>query len=204
MNTHIARLAGAAVIAALVGCAPVSPAFQLKFEEATGADAGRKYTTLVVKEFENDVGEGVPPGLLRELPEAVIARLNECYPQAFEKIGRKTSGSPGELVVSGTITEYDEGNRFARFMIGGGAGSSKLAVDISLADPSGTVLTRAEGRWVYAIGGWIGAVGGMVTLVDLIAGIEIADGIAQIQGARMAAKCADASSPGSEPGRRIP
>lgn len=67
-----------------------------------------RYTIVVVKNFQNGVGDDLPPRLLREVPEAVIASLHECYPKAFAKIARTPSGSPEELVVGGTITEYRE------------------------------------------------------------------------------------------------
>jgi hypothetical protein len=192
MNIQLARFVGLPLIAVLFGCAPVSPAFQLKLDKTEEAAGLKKYTTLVVKDFENDAGEGVPSRVRQDLPEAVIAQLNECYPQAFEKITRKTSGSPEELVVSGTITEYDEGNRFARLMIAG-RGSARLVVDVSLGDASGRELTRGEGRWVFAMGGLVGAAVGMGNLVQA-AGSEIADGVAKTLGVKMAAKCSDPRS----------
>lgn len=57
------------------------------------------YTTLVVKNFQNGVGDALPPRALQDLLEAVVVHLNECYPKAFGKIERMASGSAEELVV---------------------------------------------------------------------------------------------------------
>jgi len=84
------------------------------------AEAGvnfQRYTTLVLKDFQNGVGDALPARVLQDLPEAAMAHLNECYLGAFGKIERTATGSAEELVVGGTITEYREGSRFARAML---------------------------------------------------------------------------------------
>lgn len=68
----------------------------------------QRYTTLVVKDFQNDVGDALPPGLLQELPEAVMTHLNACYPLTFSKIESTATGSTEELVMEGTIIEEPE------------------------------------------------------------------------------------------------
>lgn len=163
-----------------------------KFPKAeTGANF-QKYTTLVVKDFESTVGDVPPVRVRQDLPGTVIARLNECYPGAFEKITREASGSAEEFVVNGTITEYNEGSRFARFMLGAyGGGSAKLVADVSLTDGTGRELARTEGRWVSSpVGGGLGALVGIEQLV-LTAGGEIADRIAEKRGVKMAEKCSE-------------
>jgi hypothetical protein len=171
-RAQLLKLVALSFVAALAACATVvggcgSPAFQLKLEGVGEADRLKKYTTLVVEKFENDAGEGVPTRVLEDLPDGVIAHLNQCYPLAFVKVTRTTSSSPDELVVHGAITEYD----LRRL---------ELVVGVSLADASGEELTRAEGRWGLGIAG----APGMGYLVGR-AGREIADGIAKARGVEM-------------------
>jgi uncharacterized protein DUF4410 len=187
MIVSVQRLVGLQLIVMLVGCASL-PAFQLKLHGAGETTAFSEPTTLVVKAFESDAREAVPPWALQALPEALIAQLNECYPEAFQKIARMASGAPEELSLSGTITEYDEGNRFTRFLVAG-VGSVRLVVDVTFGDASGREVTRAEGRWVFAMGGIAGAIVGMRGLIET-AGAEIADAVAKARGAKMMAKCA--------------
>ena len=71
-----------------------------------------------------------------------------------------------------------------------GLGSARLVTHVSLADWTGRELAQAEGRWVFSMGGIIGAVGGMEHLVQT-AGGEIADGIAEKRGVKMAGKCSE-------------
>jgi hypothetical protein len=136
---------------------------------------------LVVQDFKNGAGDALPPQVLTELPEAVVAHLNECYPQAFGKIERTASGSAEELVIGGTITEYREGSRFARAMLIG-LGSAKLASEVSFIDgQSGRELTKAKVDLLWAMGGLIGASQGIEDLIEK-AGRQIADAIAEKRG----------------------
>jgi len=85
----------------------------------------RPYTTLVVKDFQNAVGDAVPREALTKLPEAVVAHLKECYPKAFIRVERAASGSTEELVLEGSITWYKEGS---------GLVPGRLISTVSLAD----------------------------------------------------------------------
>ena len=85
----------------------------------------RPYTTLVVKDFQNAVGDALPREALTKLPEAVVAHLKECYPKAFIRVERAASGSTDELVLEGSITWYEEGS---------GLVPGRLISTVSLAD----------------------------------------------------------------------
>jgi hypothetical protein len=89
----------------LIGGCAATPLQVVKAEPAVDF---RRYTTLVVEDFQNGVGDALPLRVLQELPQAVIAHLNACYPGAFSRIVQTPSGSPEELIVGGTITEYRE------------------------------------------------------------------------------------------------
>ncbi len=159
------------------GCAA-----DLKVVRADPRINSKEYTTLVVGEFGNAVGDALPSRVQRDLSEAVIVHLDECYPGAFRKIARSGSGYAEELVIRGTITEYREGNRFLRLMVAG-VGSAKFAVDVSFFDGrSGQQLMLARGDWVLRVGGVAGAIVGMDEVVRS-AGARIADTIAEKRGA---------------------
>jgi len=175
---YVPLLLGLVWLPVMSGCA-ATPLQVVKAE--AGVDF-RRYTTLVVKDFQNGVGDALPPRILQDLPEAVVAHLNECYPKAFGKIERTTSGSSEELVIGGTITEYREGSRFARAMLIG-LGSAKFASEVSFVDgQSGKELTKAKVDLLWAMGGLVGASQGIEDLVEK-AGKQIADAIAEKRGA---------------------
>ncbi len=178
LSGHLAVLVGLLVMPAIWGCA----ATPLQVVKAEAGVNFQRYTTLVVKDFQNGVGDALPPRILQDLPEAVMAHLNECYPKAFGKIERSASGSAEELVVGGTITEYREGSRFARAMLIG-LGSAKIASDVSFIDgQTGRELTKAKVDLLWAMGGLIGASQGIEDLIEK-AGRQIADAIAERRGA---------------------
>lgn len=101
LRCRLGVLLGLLVLPALWGCR----AIPLQVITPEGEVDLRRYATLVVKDFQNSVGDALPPGLLQELPEAVMAHLNACYPLTFSKITRTATGSSEELVMEGTITE---------------------------------------------------------------------------------------------------
>jgi hypothetical protein len=178
-NNFLTLLLGLLWLSSIWGCA-ATPLQVVKAE--AGVDF-KRYTTLAVKDFQNGAGEALPPQVLQELPQAVVAYLNECYPAAFGKIERMPSGSAEEVIVSGTITEYREGSRFARAMLIG-LGSAKFASDVSFIDGrSGRELTKAKVDLLWAMGGLVGASQGIEDLIEK-AGRQIADAIAEKKGAR--------------------
>ena len=101
LSCRLGVLLGLLVLPALWGCR----AMPLQVIKPEGEVDLQRYATLVVKDFQNSVGDALPSGLLQELPEAVIAHLNACYPLTFSKITRMATGSAEELVMEGTITE---------------------------------------------------------------------------------------------------
>jgi hypothetical protein len=176
-SDYVPLLLGLIWLPIMSGCA----ATPLQVVKAEAGVNFQRYTILVVKDFQNGVGDALPPRVLQELPEAVVAHINECYPKAFARIERSSSGSPDELVVGGTITEYREGSRFARAMLIG-LGSAKFTSDVSFTDgQTGQPLTQAKVDLLWAMGGLIGASQGIEDLIEK-AGKQIADAIAEKRG----------------------
>ncbi len=171
------------VAVALAGCAPVA----VVKEDPRIKD--QQYRTLVVADFENAIGDALPRRVQQELPGAVIAHLNQCYPGAFDTVVRTGRGSAGELVIRGTVTDFQEGNRALRFLAGPyGAGNAKFAADVAFYDgQSGQQVLVAKGDWVYKHGGIFGAIAGIDDLVQT-SGADLADLIAERRGATRSEK----------------
>jgi hypothetical protein len=149
----------------------------------------QQYRTLVVSDFENAIGDALPARVQQDLSGAVVVHLNQCYPGAFDKVVRTGQGSAGELIVRGTVTEYQAGNRALRFFAGAyGAGGAKFAADVAFYDgQTGQQLMAAKGDWVYKFGGIVGAIGGIDDLVQT-SGADVADLIAEKRGATRSEK----------------
>jgi hypothetical protein len=149
----------------------------------------QQYRALVVVDFENGVGNALPAQVQQKLPGAVVAHLNQCYPGAFDRVARTGHGSAGELLIRGTVLEFQAGNRALRFLAGAyGAGTAKFAADVAFCDgQTGQQLMVAKGDWVYKFGGIIGAIGGIDALVQT-SGADIADLIAEKRGANRSEK----------------
>src|SRR3990172_8424089 len=112
-NVSVGLFLGLLCMLAVGGCAsspsPPRPPTPVQVIDLEPRGSLRPYTTLVVKDFQNAVGDGLPREALTKLPEAVVAHLKECYPEAFTRVERAASGSADELVLEGSITGYEEG-----------------------------------------------------------------------------------------------
>lgn len=104
LRYRLGVLLGLLLLPVLWGCR----AMPLQVVKPEGEVDLQRYTTLVVKDFQNGVGDTLPMGLLQELPKAVIAHLNAYYPLTFSKIARTATGSAEESVVEDTFTEKRE------------------------------------------------------------------------------------------------
>ena len=92
------------------------------------------------------------------------------------------------MIVEGRITEYREGNRFARFLLTG-LGSAKFASDVIFRDgESKQELAQAKVDLLWAMGGIIGAAGDMDDLIKKAA-TQVADAIAEKKGAPKVEDC---------------
>ncbi len=172
------------VVLALAGCASTP----LEFVKDNPAANFQGYTTVVIKAFENGVGQELPAGVPLELRASVETRLGRCYPGLLQVAGPKQVDGPEVMIVEGRVTEYREGSRFARFMLAG-LGSTKFSSDVVFRDgQSKQELARAKVDLLWAAGGIIGASTGIEDLVKKAAA-QVADAIAEKKGARKAEDC---------------
>ena len=147
---YVPLLLGLVWLPVMSGCA----ATPLQVVRAEAGVDFKRYTTLVLKDFQNGVGDALPPRILQDLPEAAMAHLNEGYPGAFGNIERTASESTEELVVGGIITEFREGSRFRRATLAG-LGTAKFASDVAFVDgQSGKELTMAKVDLLWVMGAW--------------------------------------------------
>jgi hypothetical protein len=82
---------------------------------------------------------------------AMVEKTNEAKPTDAAMPDKQMETKPAEAVlaenvlyVSGVITQYKEGNRAARYVIGFGAGRAKLKAHIKVADSKGNVLLEKD------------------------------------------------------------
>jgi hypothetical protein len=69
------------------------------------------------------------------------------------------TSSPDGVVLTGTITEIEEGNAALRVVVGMGAGQAKAKGDFEIRGPDGTVLTKFTARRSYLGGVGMGGAG---------------------------------------------
>lgn len=82
------------------------------------------YQTIVVEDFE-DGGIGIGSVMADQLASELIRRGD------FERVLRERTGERA-IVVSGQITDYDEGNVALRVKFGKGVGQARLSMDVML------------------------------------------------------------------------
>ncbi len=175
---------GAALILTIGGCASTPLEF-VKTEPTTTFD---RYNAVVIKEFENSVGQDLPARIPVELRAAVETRLSKCYPGILRIAPAAAAEAPDTIIVEGRITEYREGNRFARFMLIG-LGSAKFSSDVVFRDAqSRQELAQAKVDLLWAMGGIVGAMSGIDDLVKK-ASEQVADAVVEKKGIKKNAEC---------------
>lgn len=111
---------------------------------AQTAPASGPYQTVEIEKFV--IGEGVefPDAELSELMSFMIVHFNKShrFQQVFLMSDSAAQTAPARRArVTGTISKYSKGNRAARYLIGFGAGRTKLVADVKVIDAeTGTLL----------------------------------------------------------------
>jgi hypothetical protein len=90
------------------------------------------------------------------ITQLVKAEILSCCEKRFENVGAGTT-LPHDLLVRVKLTVYEEGNRFARFMLAG-LGAMQIHAQVEIADAkSGNLLSSGEAGKTFAWGGVYGA-----------------------------------------------
>lgn len=140
------------------------------------AEIRGKFSNILVGGFDIKEGVDFPSNYLATLSEELIAQLQEI--KKFRQVVREERQSeslPGPAVrLIGTITEFKAGSRAKRYLIGFGAGKTKIKAHIQFVDhATGEVVLRqdVDGKvWIGTFGGEsIGATRGLAKEVAKVA-----------------------------------
>lgn len=128
-----------------------------------------KYNIVTFVPFEVAANAKKPIDKIKavEFTEKIANRIEYNYPSLFQEIRKgEPLGQTDEVIITGTITEYEAGNKFGRAMlIGVGAAGFKgnmIAKDASTDE----LLFEAKIDKLWAWGGWAGASKGIEEMVD--------------------------------------
>ena len=102
-----------------------------------------KYQNIEVTRFDVQAGNEVPPENLDELAKDIANQLSDT--KKFKQVIRigetATDAAAPTLRLTGTITKFKKGSRAKRYLVGFGAGATKMMVHVKFADAStGEVL----------------------------------------------------------------
>lgn len=102
------------------------------------------YMTVEIERFTIASGVEFPENDLNELMSYMVTHFNKSrrFENVFLSTDSASQTAPARRVkISGTVTKYSKGSRAARYLVGFGAGRTKLVADIKVADAqTGAVL----------------------------------------------------------------
>ena len=138
----------------LLGCAPV-------FAQTANASGSvkNKYQNIEVVRFDIKEGVNFPPESRDVIMAQVIEELKQLKKfNQVSNMGETIPDGAGTTVrLSGTITKYKPGSRAKRYLIGFGAGATKVVAQIKFVDTAtGNVLFEkdVDGKvWIGFLGG---------------------------------------------------
>ena len=142
------------VLLILIGCWPTFGQTTKKTESLKD-----KYQNIQIVSFDIKEGAKLPAESRDVIMSQVIEELKQLKKfKQVSKTGETISQDAGPTVrLSGVITKYKPGSRAKRYLIGFGAGSTKVVAHITLTDAtSGTTLFEKDVDGTV----WIGVFGG--------------------------------------------
>jgi curli biogenesis system outer membrane secretion channel CsgG len=96
-----------------------------------------KYQAIEVARFDIKPGvEKFSPDWLVTMNEELIKQLQETakFKEVLREGEKPSDASTPTLMLVGTVTEYNPGNRAARYMVGFGAGKTKVKAHVKILD----------------------------------------------------------------------
>jgi hypothetical protein len=97
------------------------------------------------------------------IKDLIKTEILECCPNRFKSVSLD-SAETHDLLLNVKLTVYEEGNRFARFMLAG-LGSMQIHAQVEIIDPkTGNLLSAGEAGKTFAWGGVYGAATGIEDL----------------------------------------
>lgn len=117
-----------------------------------------KYQNVMVVPFTAQSDVKITPEQLKDINDAIIKELQETkkFKQVLREGETPTDASAPTLKITGTIVKFKAGNRTKRYLVGFGAGKSKVIANVQYIDrETGNVLAEhtADGDVVMGIFG---------------------------------------------------
>ena len=110
-------------------------------------DAG-PYQVVEIERFAVADGVEFPENDMNELMSYMVVHFNKSrrFEQVFLATDTAAQTAPARRAkISGTVTKYSKGNRAARYLVGFGAGRTKLVADVKVVDAeTGEVLLEQK------------------------------------------------------------
>ena len=127
-----------------------------------------KYQAIEVAKFDVAAGVVFPPDYQISLTEDVLKQLEHTrkFQQVLRPGDKPSDTATPRLKLMGTITKYKAGSRATRYLVGFGAGATKIVAAVKFVDStSGEVLLerRVDGKVIIGImgGNSMGATNGL-------------------------------------------
>jgi len=99
--------------------------------------AAMPYQVVEIEKFTVSSGVEFPANDLEELMSHLVLNFNNSrrFEHVFLSTDTASSSAPARRVkISGVVTKYAKGNRAARYLVGFGAGRTKLVADVKVRD----------------------------------------------------------------------
>jgi len=126
---------------------------------AQTSSAALPYQVVEIEKFTVSDGVEFPPNDLEELMGYLVLNFNNSrrFDQVFLSTDAATSSAPTRRVkISGEVTKYSKGNRPARYLVGFGAGRTKLVADVKVRDAETGQLLMEQKVDGHVYGGLFG------------------------------------------------
>lgn len=150
------------------GCATTSStkAKPLEISNEQSIDLTR-YQIVTVLPFDSALDSEIDRSVGVKFASDIETRLENDFGPLFQEVRMDDPlGQNDELIVTGTITTYKPGNKFARGMLIG-LGAAKFKADLNLKDSvDGRVLLSAPISKLWAWGGLLGATKGIEDMMN--------------------------------------
>ncbi len=163
---------GACVLVAMIGGCATQVSTEAKALEVgpSGLPDLSQYRIATVLPFEDACKKPIPRSVGKRFADDVRDRLEVDFGPIFTEVrAGPPLGTPDELIVTGQITKYDKGNRFARAMLIG-LGPASLKGRLILKDGGDQhVLLTANFDKLWAWGGMVGASKGIEDMMTEVA-----------------------------------
>lgn len=125
---------------------------------AAAAVHNSKYEAIQVMRFTVEPGSDLPQDYFATMMEELVTQLNRTH--RFQQVLRdgETPAEPAQTIqLQGTVTRFNKGNRAVRYMVGFGAGKTKIVAHVKFID-SATGAVQLEKDVDGKV--WIGFMGG--------------------------------------------